>query len=127
MKITKSTPITIVREIEPSLEFWVGKLGYQKTVEVPHEGKLGFVILTKDASEVMLQTRASLRADLPALAELLREGSTLLYTDVDSLEAAQQALKGAEILVPTRTTFYGAKEFYAREPGGQIVGFAEHG
>ena len=53
----KITPILIVDEIEPSLNFWVAKLGFEKTVEVPEGDKLGFVILQKEGAEVMLQSR----------------------------------------------------------------------
>jgi hypothetical protein len=34
-------------------------------------------------------------------------------------------MAGADIVVPRRSTFYGADEVFAREPGGHIVGFAE--
>ena len=44
----KITPILVVEEIEPSLKFWVDKLGFAKTVEVPEGDKLGFVILQKE-------------------------------------------------------------------------------
>ena len=62
----KITPILIVDEVEPSLEFWVNQLGFQKTVEVPEGEKLGFVILEKEGTEVMLQSRASVKKDAGA-------------------------------------------------------------
>ena len=57
----KLSPNLIVDSIEACLPFWIARLGFEKTVEVPHEGSLGFVILVRDGAEVMLQ-----RADLPA-------------------------------------------------------------
>jgi hypothetical protein len=57
----KITPILFVDAIEPSLEFWVGRLNFEKIVEVPEGTKIGFVILQKGASEVMLQTRESIQ------------------------------------------------------------------
>jgi catechol 2,3-dioxygenase-like lactoylglutathione lyase family enzyme len=47
-------------------------------------------------------------------------------TDVDSVESARSALKGATLLVPERKTFYGAKEIFVRDPDGNVLGFAEH-
>jgi len=35
ISMKKLTPILLVKEIEPSLPFWVDRLGFKKTVEVP--------------------------------------------------------------------------------------------
>jgi len=125
VKINKTTPIISVESIESSLPFWTESLGYTKTVEVPHKGKLGFVILVKDGLEVMLQTQESVRDDLPQIADHFRPGSFCLYSDVDSVEAAAKALKGAQVIVPIRTTPYGAREIWVRNQDGNILGFAE--
>ena len=123
MKVNKVTPILVVDAIEPALGFWVGMLGFEKTVEVPHAGRLGFVLLVKDGHEVMLQTRSSVADDLPAVAAL--KPACAVYCDVDSLDEAVSATAGAEVLVPRRTTFYGADEVWVRDPTGAIVGFAQ--
>lgn len=125
MKIFKTTPIMSVESIESSLPFWIEAMGYTKTVEIPHRDKLGFVILVKDGLEVMLQTQGSVRDDLPQIADHFRPGSVCLYSDVDSIEGAAKALKGAEVIVPIRTTSYGAREIWVRNPDGNILGFAE--
>ncbi len=54
------------------------------------------------------------------------EGMGYERTDVDSVESARSALKGATLLVPERKTFYGAKEIFVRDPDGNVLGFAEH-
>jgi uncharacterized glyoxalase superfamily protein PhnB len=123
MKVKKVTPILVVDAIEPVLPFWQQQLGFEKIVEVPHEGRLGFVLLARDGHEVMLQTRASITADVPAVAALAP--AFAVYCDVDSLDAAIEATKGAEVLVPRRTTFYGADEIWLRDPSGAVVGLAE--
>jgi hypothetical protein len=126
MKITNATPILFVDEIESSLPLWTGPLGYQKQAEVPHEGRLGFVLLTGAAGEVMLQTRASLAADLPAVAALAP--SMVLYADVDDLDralAGARRVKGTEVVVAPRTAPYGAREAGVRTPSGHIVLFAQ--
>ncbi len=123
MKVKKVTPILVVDAIEPALPFWQRQLGFEKVVEVPHEGRLGFVLLARDGHEVMLQTRASLAADLPAVAALAP--ACAVYCDVDSIDAALRATGEAEVLVPRRTTFYGAEEVWVRDPNGAVVGLAE--
>jgi hypothetical protein len=121
----KITPILIVDEIEPSLNFWVAKLGFDKTVEVPEGNKLGFVILQKEGTEVMLQTRASVRKDAgPAIADEMLASGSHLYIEVESFGDALERVQGAEVLVPERTTFYGMREIWVREPGRNVVGFA---
>ena len=125
-KITmkKLTPVLLVEEIEPSLPFWVDRLGFQKTVEVPEGSKLGFVSLAKDNVEIMYQSRASLEKDAPALAKGPFRSSTVLYIQVPKIEEIVEKLKGVEVIIPLRKTFYGAHEIGVREPAGNVIIFA---
>jgi uncharacterized glyoxalase superfamily protein PhnB len=124
MKVTKITPILVVDAIEPALPLWTGALGYQKTVEVPHDGRAGFVLLVKDGAEVMMQTHASVAADVPAVGKL--GVGCVMYMDVESLEEAMAAVAGLEVVGPERKTFYGAREVFVRDGAGNVLGFAEH-
>jgi uncharacterized glyoxalase superfamily protein PhnB len=121
----KLTPILLVDAIEPCLPFWVDRLGFTKTAEVPHEGRLGFVILTKDGLELMYQTWDSAAADVSGAAQRTTGRSAALYFEVESIDDIETALHGAEIVHPRRKAFYGATEIFAREPGGHVVGFAQ--
>jgi hypothetical protein len=114
----KITTILIVESIEACLPTWQA-LGYSVSTQVPHEAAIGFVILTSKVGELMLQTRASLREDLPRIASA--EPRHLLYAHVASLSEAEQALSGARVLVDRRTTFYGATETWLELPGGTIL------
>jgi uncharacterized glyoxalase superfamily protein PhnB len=124
MNVKSITPVLFVQEIEPVLPFWVDQLGFSKAVEVPHGKKLGFVSLQQGNTEVMYQTYASLAEDLPLLAET-RKGPTFLYIQVDNLDAVSTALKGAKVVQPERTAFYGMREVGYQEPGGHFVTFAQ--
>ncbi len=119
----KLSPVLIVDRVEPGAEFWTGRLGFQRTAEVPHGDELGFVILAKDGVEIMYQSRASVGADMPALAE--GPYRTVLFVEVEDLDAVERAMAGAEIVTPRRTTFYGTMEIAVREPGGNVVVFAQ--
>jgi hypothetical protein len=121
--ITKVTPIRIVDRIEPCLPFWCAQLGYARRAEVQHEGALGFALLENEAGEIMLQTRASLAADIDAAAKL--EPHTVLFIEVKSLAVARAATRGARVLVEERTTFYGMRESVVVDPAGTVVIFAE--
>lgn len=121
--VKRISPILFVDAIEPVLLFW-DRLGFQKTAEVPHEGRCGFVILEKDGLEVMYQTRASIEDDAPAMGRT-PVGGSILYLEVDDIEHVIVAMEGEEVVVPRRKTFYGADEIFVREPGGHVVGFAQ--
>ena len=124
--VKKLTPVLIVDEIEPCLPFWVDRLGFAKVVEVPEGTKLGFVILSKDAVEVMYQTRESVEKDIPALVPARFAGRPItLFIEVSDVDAIERALAGLEVIVPRRKTFYGMEEVGVREPGGNPVIFAQ--
>ena len=121
MKINKLTPIYVVDRIEPALPFWQS-LGFEKIVEVPHQGHIGFALLVSEGREVMLQTHASVKDDLGV------EGlapKCALYMDVPSLAEARATFKGAKVLIEERDTPYGARETWVLDPSGTLVGFAE--
>jgi uncharacterized glyoxalase superfamily protein PhnB len=126
--LTALAPVLIVDAVEPSIKFWTEKLGFAKDNEVPGpDGKLIFASVKKDGVEIMYQTRASVIADNPAGAVDLNGRSVALFitvpamTDLDQIASRTQ---GAPIVKPRHDTFYGTTEFYIREPGGNVVGFA---
>jgi catechol 2,3-dioxygenase-like lactoylglutathione lyase family enzyme len=123
--MNKLTPNLIVASIEACLPFWVDRLHFEKTVEVPEGGRLGFVILRLGPIELMLQSRASLAKDVPALAD--EPGRSVLYLEVADLAPIRQALEGWPRVAPERTTFYGAREIIVRDPDGHVVFFSAHG
>ncbi len=125
-KITSLTPVFIVESVESCLAFWVDRLGFVAENQVPGpDGKLIFASAKKDGIEVMYQTRASVLAERPDATAELTGNSTVLFLQVDDLDAAERAMKGAPVVKARHTTFYGSTEFYVREPGGNVVGFAK--
>ena len=126
MNVKRITPVLLVKEIEPLIPFWVDRLGFAKTIEVPDGNKLGFVIFQKGSVEVMYQTYSSVEKDAPpSMAAEARKGPTYLYMEVDNLDAALTAMKDARLVMPVRTAFYGMKEFAVQDPGGHFITFAQ--
>ena len=123
----KLTPVFVVDRIEPCLDFWVGRLGFDKVVEILEHESVGFAILSSGSVEIMYQSRKSLEKDLPALAEIPPGSgfSVGTYIEVPDIDDVLRRLDGWEQVVPKRTTFYGATEFGVREPGGNVVIFAQ--
>ncbi|HEY2396152.1 MAG TPA: VOC family protein [Rudaea sp.] len=124
-QLRKSTPVLIVDAIEPSLPFWQERLGFARPAEVPDGERLGFVILACGTVEIMYQTVALLRKDSLAHATAFDNGKTFLFVEVDDIDAIEKALKGFEVVMPHRETFYGSTEIGYREPGGHYVTFAQ--
>lgn len=120
-KFESITPILVVEQIENCLPFWKA-LGFQVVAEVPHEDRMGFAMLVNGSVNVMYQSVASLGSDLATQPE---KGNSVIYLKVGSLDAVESALDSKSIAVPRRKTFYGSLEVWAREPGGNLVGFAE--
>ena len=125
--VKKLTPILFVESIEPSLPFWMDRLGFTKTIEVPQEGGegLAFVLLVHGSAEVMLQIHASVKDDAPHLVEEVQKGPTFLFVEVADLAALEPKLVGVEVVVPKHQTFYGATEIGVREPGGHVITLAQ--
>lgn len=121
----KLTPVVMVEEIEKSMPFWVDRMGFLKTVDVPGEsGKLDFVILVREGAEVMLQTIASVQKDEPKFAPNKDARNVGLFVEVDDFADVLKRLDGYPITMAERTTFYGMREIGVHEPSGHIVVFA---
>jgi pimeloyl-ACP methyl ester carboxylesterase/uncharacterized glyoxalase superfamily protein PhnB len=121
-RVSSLTPILVVDAIEPELDFWVRRLGWEKTMEVPDGDGLAFAMLAHDGVELMLQSRASVAGENAALAA--EPFHTALYVKVDDLDAIERALAGCEVVFPRRETFYGSQEVGYRDPAGNPVTFA---
>ena len=123
--VKKITTVLAVETVAPSLDFWTKRLGFECTVTVPHEDALGFAILVKDNVEVMLQSVASILADLGSSTGEINGRSSALFVEVADLAAVEHGLGAYPIEMPRRTTFYGMHEIGVREPGGHFVIFAQ--
>lgn len=119
--LRKITAVLAVAAVEPSLAFFQ-RLGLECTVQVPHGEAIGFAILAGTGIELMLQSHASIAADLGDARPLGRAAA--LFVEVDDLDAVIARLGDAPVFLPRRQTFYGADEIGVVEPGGHHVTFA---
>ena len=92
---------------------------------MPDDGRAGFVILTREGAELMMQTIGSVRKDEPKFApERAHTQSSALFIEVADFADVRRRLEGYPIVMPERVTFYGMLEIGVSEPGGQTVIFA---
>jgi uncharacterized glyoxalase superfamily protein PhnB len=123
-------PVLIVEHVEPTRAFFRDRLGFAEVASVPHEDTIGFVMLEKDGVVVMVQSHASVIADVGhdaarAVNETISgRGAVGLYVRVSNVELVVPAVADADVIVPLRKTFYGMHEITIREPGGHAVTFA---
>jgi ribose 5-phosphate isomerase A len=120
----KITAALMPEAIEACLPFWVDRMGFAKTVEVPEGGRLGFVILERDGAELMLQSVESVRKDAAVFAPDGPPRGTGLFIEVKDFADTLERLAGYPIALPERTTFYGMREIGVFTPDGHVVVFA---
>jgi predicted enzyme related to lactoylglutathione lyase len=124
--IKKVTPVLIVDRIEPVLPLW-DALGFSRAAEVPHGDVLGFVILTRDGTEVMYQTFDSVRGDEAKVLEGPSAiGAAAVFIEVDDIEALAALIpSNTSVIVERRQTFYGSTETVIRDAAGNVITFAQ--
>jgi uncharacterized glyoxalase superfamily protein PhnB len=127
MNVKKITAILFVEQVDPCVQFWVERFGFEKAAEVPDGNQLAFAMLQKANVELMYQSYASADQDVGAISQAVRKGPTFLYLEVDNLDETIAALKNAEVVMPKRTTFYGSTEIGIRDPAGHFITFAQFG
>jgi uncharacterized glyoxalase superfamily protein PhnB len=125
MNVKKITPVLFAESIELCVQFWIERLGFAKTVEVPDGNRLAFAILQKGSVELMYQSYASADKDVGPIAQAVRQGPTFVYVEVENVDEIIAAVRGAEVVIPLRTTFYGAKEIGIKDPAGHFLTFAQ--
>ncbi|RUL85910.1 VOC family protein [Tautonia sociabilis] len=122
------TPVFLVDRVEPCLEFWVDRLGFEARIRIPGKDGLDFILLARDEVELVYRTRESVRRLSP---EVLNGGDHLpwliLCLPVSDLDAVLPRLEGVEIVVPPRENEFGIRDVYVREPSGRLVALIEQG
>ena len=123
MTVTKMTPNLYADDVESCVKFWVERMHFEKTMEVPDEGKLVFAALQKGNIELMYGNYSSLEKD-PAVSRAYQRGTSFLFVEVDDLDAVVTAMKGVQMVAPVHETFYGSTEFSVKDPAGHLITFA---
>lgn len=126
MNVKRLTPNLYTDDVASCVKFWVDRLHFEKTVEVPDGENLAFAALQKGATELMYGSYASLERE-PAVAKAFKRGTGTLFIEVDDVDAVMAAMHGAPIVAPMHTTFYGAAEFTVADPAGHLITFAQFG
>lgn len=125
--LKKLTPNLMVEDVARTLDFYRDVLGFQVLTTVPpDQPPFTWGMVNRDGVELMFQARASLGADIPALADAPIGASQTFYIEVEDIDALYAAIKGkVEIVQDMHTTFYDTREFAFRDVNGYILAFSE--
>jgi hypothetical protein len=121
---SRLSQVYLVDRIEPCLEFWVERLGFEIRLQVEGTAHLEFVILGRDGAEVIYRTADSVNLDVPGLVDTEHQPWDIIYVVVDNLEDLLPRLGGVDVVVPLRESGFGGQEIYVTEPSGRIVALA---
>jgi uncharacterized glyoxalase superfamily protein PhnB len=123
MALKKLTPNLYTDDVESCVDFWVKRLNFEKTIEVPGDGgRIQFAALQQGNLELMYGTYASVDKDIGGSYQ---RGTSFLFIEVDDLDSVFAAMHGIAIVLPVHKTFYGATEFTVKDPAGHLVTFAQ--
>ena len=117
--------VTLVDRIEPCLEFWVDRLGFEVLMRREDAEGVEFAIVGRDDVELAYRALRSLSEDGASEAFGPPTTSGLLHFEVEDLDQLMAQLDGVELLGPARETIFG-REVFCREPSGRLVGFCDH-
>lgn len=125
-QFSRMRSVLLVDRIEPCLDFWVERLGFEVRLQVQGDDHLEFVALCRDDVEILYRTLDSLHDDTPGLVDAdAHQPWVVLYLEVDSLDALMPHLDGIEVVVARRETILGTDEIFVREPSGRILAISE--
>jgi uncharacterized glyoxalase superfamily protein PhnB len=125
--VKRMTPNLYTNDVEACVRFWVDRLHFEKTMEVPEDGgKLAFAVLHKGPIELMYGSYASLKKEADVWRSIDR-GTSFLFLEVDDVDATLAAMQGVPIVSPEHKTFYGSTEFTVKDPAGHLITFAQFG
>lgn len=131
----KLTPNMMVEDVHQTVDFYCKTLGFEFAGGVPEGTQefilepappkaLAFAILQQGPVQMMIQSRASLSAELPMFAQKAIGASATFYIEVDNAQELHTQIKDKVTLVkPLHTTFYGMDEFYVKDINGYVLCF----
>ena len=123
--IQTMTPNLMVKDVNKSIDFYGGVLGFELIATVPDSGTFDWAWMKHGTVELMFQTMPSLVKDLPEFKGKPIGATQTLYTKVTDAKKFHGQIKDkANVVLGLKTTFYGMEEFSIKDPDGYLITFA---
>jgi catechol 2,3-dioxygenase-like lactoylglutathione lyase family enzyme len=124
--LKKLTPNLVVSDVAASVAFYRDVLGFSLGQTVPESAPYVFAIVQRDSIEIFLNAPDTAAAEYSTFKDRPLGGTLTLYTEVDNVRQAYEALKDrVHVVKPLETQWYGVTEFAFTDPDGYVITFAE--
>lgn len=122
MKLRSLVPVLDVQDVDASIEFYCGVLGFTLQDKVEWGGKTEWALLRCDHVHLMLS--ASQHSDPEESPHPCNDGMFFLYHE--NLESLQVYLgsRGYSTIADTLQPGKGRRDFYLRDPDGYVLWFS---
>lgn len=122
----KLTPNLLVVNVERSLAFYEGVLGFERGFTVPEQSPFVFASVTAGPVEIFFNDAAGAIKEYPGFGGTPIGATGTMYIEVEGVDALHDRLKATvPIVMPLVTQFYGMREFAIEDPDGYVITFAE--
>lgn len=127
MNAKKLTPNLVVRNIEESLRFYEGVLGFTRELLVPDKAPFVFASVKSGDVEIFLNDYNNVVADHPEMKDKPLAGISSTFIEVEGIKALLGQVEAArmKLFMPLTDQWYGMREFAVADPDGHIIVFAE--
>ena len=122
----KLTPNLLVANVERSLAFYAGTLGFERGMTVPDASPFVFAAVTSGAIEIFLNDAATAVKEYPAFGGKPLGATATMFIEVEGVDAVHDRLKPhVKMVMEIVTQWYGMREFAIEDPDGYVITFAE--
>jgi len=122
----KLTPNLLVANVERSLAFYEGVLGFERGFTVPEQSPFAFASVTGGPVEIFFNDAAGAIKEYPGFGGKPIGATGTMYIEVEGVDALHDRLKPTvPIVMPLLTQFYGMREFAIEDPDGYVITFAQ--
>ena len=122
----KLTPNLLVANVERSLAFYEGVLGFARGFTVPEQSPFVFASVTGGPVEIFFNDAAGAIKEYPAFGGKPIGATGTMYIEVEGVDALHDRLKPTvPIVMPLVTQFYSMREFAIEDPDGYVITFAQ--
>jgi lactoylglutathione lyase len=122
----KLTPNLLVANVERSLAFYEGVLGFERGFTVPEQSPFVFASVAGGPVEIFFNDAAGAIKEYPVFGGKPIGATGTMYIEIEAVDALHDRLKPTvPIVMPLVTQFYGMREFAIEDPDGYVITFAE--